>query len=174
MTLPGYAEAVVSGFVGRFIEYDDEINSNFLVEPAQQFQDRYALRMAATLVDVNTSPTCSVRILNPFATEVTLRQDTEIGRAERIERIVSVIITEKCAEDKGNHEAMRRVKLSQYSVKSKPFECTPVASPNVLPEHLNDLFCVPVWEEINKEIQQIENLLIKYGDTFQKTTGTSV
>ncbi|KAH3787442.1 hypothetical protein DPMN_165566 [Dreissena polymorpha] len=54
MTLPGSAEAVVSGFVGRFKKYDDEINSNFLVEPAKQFQDRYALRMAATLVDVNT------------------------------------------------------------------------------------------------------------------------
>ncbi|KAH3895221.1 hypothetical protein DPMN_019381 [Dreissena polymorpha] len=106
MTLPGLAEAVVSVFEERFIEDDDEINSNFLVEPSQQFQDRYALRMAATLVDVNKSPTCRVRILNPFATEVTLRQDNEIGRTERIERIVSVIATEECAEDKGNHEAM--------------------------------------------------------------------
>ncbi|KAH3817582.1 hypothetical protein DPMN_119121 [Dreissena polymorpha] len=82
-----------------------------MLEPVQQFEkDMYALRIATTLVNVNQSPTCSIMILNTFATEVTLRQDTDIGRAKRIERIVSVLATEECIEDKWNHAAIRRVK----------------------------------------------------------------
>ncbi|KAH3876921.1 hypothetical protein DPMN_000773 [Dreissena polymorpha] len=72
MILPGMAKAVVSIFVERFTDDDEDVNSDFIVEPAQQFEDMYALRMATTLVTVNQSPTCSIRILNPFATEVTL------------------------------------------------------------------------------------------------------
>ncbi|KAH3842276.1 hypothetical protein DPMN_115773 [Dreissena polymorpha] len=53
MILPDMAEAVVSVFVERFTDDDKDVNFDFIVEPVQQFEDMYALRMATALVNVN-------------------------------------------------------------------------------------------------------------------------
>ncbi|KAH3833899.1 hypothetical protein DPMN_107215 [Dreissena polymorpha] len=69
-----------------------------------------------------------------------LRQDTEIGRAERIERIVSVLAKEECTEDKWNHAAIRRVKTSQESARSDHIKSMPMSASKEIPEHLINLF----------------------------------
>ncbi|KAH3882817.1 hypothetical protein DPMN_006762 [Dreissena polymorpha] len=91
MTVPGYAEAVVSVYIERFEADDDDTEADYVVEPNQLFKERYPLQMATTLVNLNEAPTCKVRVLNPYPTEVNLRQDAEIGIAERMEKIVSVL-----------------------------------------------------------------------------------
>ncbi|KAH3888474.1 hypothetical protein DPMN_012509 [Dreissena polymorpha] len=42
--------------------------------------------MAATMVDINRSPTCKIRVMNQFSHDVDLKQDAEIAVAERVER----------------------------------------------------------------------------------------
>ena len=108
--LPGQAEALVSVYVERF-EEDDRLDADFIIEPTAHFKESYPLHMAGTLVNINRGPTCKVRVLNPFHNEHTLRQDSEIGRAERIVRVVSRITEAEHAEEKMNFESARRVQI---------------------------------------------------------------
>ena len=63
-------------------ESDDfSSETEYLVERTELFQEDYPLRMAATLVDINKSYTCKVRILNPFPTVMSIKQDAVIGQA---------------------------------------------------------------------------------------------
>ena len=43
--------------------------------------------MATALVDINQGCTCKVRILNPFPTSVSIKQDAVQAQAEQIEGI---------------------------------------------------------------------------------------
>ena len=70
--------------------HDPEVN--FIVEPIERLRERYSLMMATPLVDLNVGPTCKVQVMNSFSSAVVLRQDAEIGKAERIDRLVSVIV----------------------------------------------------------------------------------
>jgi hypothetical protein len=54
--------------------------------------------MATTLVDNNIVPTCKLRIMNPFDNKAVLRQYAEIGRAEGIEKVVSVSAEEDASD----------------------------------------------------------------------------
>ncbi|KAH3855598.1 hypothetical protein DPMN_098168 [Dreissena polymorpha] len=109
MTVPGHAEAVVSVYIERFEADDDDTEADYVVEPNQLFKERYPLQMAATLVNLNEAPTCKVRVLNPYPTEVNLRQDAEIGIAERMEKIVSVLTKAEHQAESDNLVAVRRI-----------------------------------------------------------------
>jgi len=81
-------------------ETDDQ--NEFLdcvVEAAPQFTERYSLLLASTLVDVNAATTCKIRMLNPMPDNVVLKQETEVGMAEHVDSIVSVIAESESADD---------------------------------------------------------------------------
>ena len=65
-TVPGYCEQVIDVFIEQFSEDDHTMNNDVLVEPCDGFTDRYPLVMASTAVDMDSSPTQKVRILNPI------------------------------------------------------------------------------------------------------------
>lgn len=44
--------------------------------------------MGATMVDMNRSPKCKVRLVNAFANDVDLRRDAELCVAGRVEKVV--------------------------------------------------------------------------------------
>ena len=102
MTLPPQAEAVVKVYIERLECDDDDGRADYVVEPTEYFKETYPLQMASTLVNLNQSPTCVVRILNPFPSEVKLHQDAVIGNAEKIERVVSVISREEYDQEESN------------------------------------------------------------------------
>ncbi|XP_053401636.1 uncharacterized protein LOC123522917 [Mercenaria mercenaria] len=83
----GRAEALVDVYVEREKVDDFDKYAEYLVEPSENFRQRYQLVMASSLVDINKGPTCKVRELNPFPTEVRLHQNAHIGGAEQIEKI---------------------------------------------------------------------------------------
>ena len=83
-----------------------------MIEPTENFKERYPLQMASTLVNINQSPTCVIRLFNPFTTEVKLRQDAVIGSAEKIERVVSVLSSKENDKEESNFFAVRRVVTS--------------------------------------------------------------
>ncbi|KAH3714784.1 hypothetical protein DPMN_057485 [Dreissena polymorpha] len=61
------------------------------------------------MVDINRSPTCKVRLLNPFSQDVDLRRDAEIGVAERVERVVSVLATTENNPNESEPVSVRRI-----------------------------------------------------------------
>ena len=73
-TIPGYCEQVIDVFIERFPEDDHFRNNDILVEPCDQFSDRYPLVMASTVVDIDSSPTQKVTF------ESLLRSSVDLSR----------------------------------------------------------------------------------------------
>ena len=89
--IPAQTKCVIDVYIERW-EYDDfSSEKEYVVEPTDHFQAEYPLQMASTLVDINRACTCKVRMLNPFPTAMSIKQDAVIGRAEPIEGIPIVI-----------------------------------------------------------------------------------
>ena len=89
--IPPQSEAVIDVYVERK-EYDDLCkNSNYVIEPTDNFCERYPLQMANVLVDINREVTSKVRVLNPFPTSASIKQDAVIGQAEVIADIQGVL-----------------------------------------------------------------------------------
>ena len=82
---------------------------NFITEPNQELAAKYGIVMASSLVNINKHVTQKVRLMNPFPTEVTLRQDTVIGTAEVV-RDCSVFDTQEDEQEAGNFHSIGNVK----------------------------------------------------------------
>ena len=163
--IPGQTEAVIDVFIER-CEADEEEASEFVIEPTEQFRGRYPLQMAATVVNINGGPTCKVRVMNPFSSEVELKQDAVIGRAERVEKIISVIARAEDVEEGENRSAVRRIQLSQPQSKdSEPMVCAEAD----VPEHLTSLYKRSAEGKTEHERKRLAALLVKYQDTFSKS-----
>ena len=94
--------------IERFPEIDHSRNNDILVEPCDQFSDRYPLVIASTVVDIDSSPTQKVRLLNPSSDPVSIYQDSVIGRAERYDDIDKLLQSEDPLQS-DNHCAVRRI-----------------------------------------------------------------
>ena len=169
VTIPGQTEAVIEVFVERE-EFDDLAKqSEYLVEPAQLFKEKYNLVMASTLIDINKSPTCKVRVLNPFPVEATLRQNAYVGTAEQIERIVSVIADSENEGEDGCNECTRRICAAPRKVTDGlNLKVTRDASEPVIPDHLATLYEKSTAGKNNYERNIVASLLNKYSDTFSR------
>ena len=109
--IPAQSECVVDVIVERH-EYDDfSSEKDYLVEPTEHFQAEYPLQMASTLVDINEGCTCKVRMLNPFPTAMSIKQDAVIGRAQPIQGKPVVIVSQEDETERENYTSARRVKL---------------------------------------------------------------
>ena len=165
--LPGQSEVVVDVFVERF-EEDDSFQRDLIIEPTENFRETYPLQMASTLVSSNESPTCKVRLLNPFPNEFILRQDAHIGSAETIERVVSTISGAEHAVETGNFAYLRRIQQTDEATETLEglvmSECE-----GSVPEHLINLFQKSVAGRSEAERQAIASLLIRHKDTFSKS-----
>ena len=79
------SECVIDVYLERH-EYDDfSSEKDFIVEPTEHFQAEYPLQMVSTLVDINQACNGKVRVLNPFPTAVSIKQDAVIWKAEAID-----------------------------------------------------------------------------------------
>ena len=165
--LPGQSEVVLDVFVERF-EEDDSFQRDLIIEPTENFRETYPLQMASTLVSSNESPTCKVRLLNPFPNEFILRQDAHIGSAETIERVVSTISGAEHAVETGNFAYLRRIQPTDEATETLEglvmSECE-----GSVPEHLINLFQKSVAGRSETERQAIASLLIRHKDTFSKS-----
>ncbi|KAH3789858.1 hypothetical protein DPMN_168047 [Dreissena polymorpha] len=134
VTVPGGTEAVIDVFVERQ-EGDDKRVGDFVVESTKSLDDTHQLLMAATLVNLNTNPTCRVCVLNPFSKEVILRQNTFVGKAEKVENIVAIV----AEAESGNVErvSIRRVYVSAEAAVSEAYE---EADEKEVPDHLIDMY----------------------------------
>ncbi len=52
--IPGYSERIIDVYIQRDEDDDHRPDTEFIVEPTNNFQEVYGLRMARTLVDIKT------------------------------------------------------------------------------------------------------------------------
>lgn len=72
-------------------EEDDLHERAVILEPNSDFQDKYGLFMASSLSDLNSKATHKVSILNPFAHSIKINQHTELGTAETVVEVVTLV-----------------------------------------------------------------------------------
>ena len=163
--VPGLTESLVDVYVERQEDDDADVKADYLLEPNGNFKETYPLVMASSLVNINEATTCKVRILNPYATEFVMRQDAEIGIAERIERIVSVVADAESEET--SLESIRRINVgpSKSEMVTPSFE---KATEDEVPDHLQALFEKSAKGKTVTQRQALAGLLVKYKDTFSK------
>ncbi|KAH3842440.1 hypothetical protein DPMN_115935 [Dreissena polymorpha] len=121
--------------------------------------------MASTLVNINQSPTCVIRLLNPFTTEVKLRKDAVIGDAEKIDRVVSVLSSKENDNEERNFFAVRRVVTSQSDTLTECAKLTKTKEVSQVPTHLKSLLERYTKGKTKAEIDAVAALLIKYLNT---------
>ncbi|KAK3607496.1 hypothetical protein CHS0354_031115 [Potamilus streckersoni] len=79
--IPGNSEAVIDVFVDRREEDGFAKQKEFLIEAIEHFTDKYPLIVVPSLVDTKDKVTQKVRVLNPYPTAVSIKQDACIGQA---------------------------------------------------------------------------------------------
>ena len=90
--------------------YDDFSNEqDYIIERTEYFQKEYPLKIVSTLVDINQACTCKVRVLNPFPTAMSIKQDAVIGKAETAEGIPVIVPDEESKQEEYNFNRIRRV-----------------------------------------------------------------
>ena len=99
--------------------------------------------MASALVDINQACTEQVRVLNPFPTAISIKQDAVIGKAEAIEGESAVLAKEEDSSQVANRATVRRVKFLSEDrsapITERTARKTHVVGPEV-PGHLDELY----------------------------------
>ena len=67
--------------------------------------------MASTLIDINQACSGKVRVLNPFPTAMSIKQDAAIGKAEAIDGEPYILIREEDASEVANQATIKRIKF---------------------------------------------------------------
>ena len=166
VVLPGLTETVVNVLVER-TEDDDMLCGDFIVEATDSFKEGYPLQMAVTLVDINKTPTCKVRVLNPFPSEVKLRQDAVIGKAEQIDKIVNVITENEYTHETENYASIKRIQVDKGHKLEHDKGYNNTRGTRV-PSHLKALFEKSVERKSESEKTMVARLLREYEDIFSK------
>ena len=172
--IPAQSEAVIDVFIERR-EYDDfSADEDYIIEPTEHFKETYPLQMAPSLTNINNACTGKVRLLNPFPTAVSVKQDAVVGQAEPIDGLPKLIVSQENAQEAGNFARVRRIQFSQteqtqaehmiehkvrYTKESRNIE---------VPEHLRDLHqrATNGLDAAGKE--KVASLLVRFQDTFSK------
>ncbi|KAH3733259.1 hypothetical protein DPMN_039684 [Dreissena polymorpha] len=119
ITIPGGAEAVIDVSVEKQ-EGDDKREMDYVVESTKSLEDTNQMLMAATLVYLNTKPTCRVHVLNPFMQDAILLQSTLMGKSEEVENIAMVVIDAESENVK--RVSVRRMNVSVGTAVNEAYE----------------------------------------------------
>ena len=165
--IPGYSESVISVYIDRTEDDDNGEDTNLLIQGSEFFSDRYQLILASTLVDINSGPTCKVRVLNPFPDDAYLKQDAVLGKAETIDRVVTVLCKEESNEEKANCCSVRRIRLRSTTSIEKSH--LPECDEKDIPEYLLPLFKKSVEDMPDNQKRAVAGLLVKYQSTFSQS-----
>ena len=170
--IPAQSETVIDVNVERKECDDFTGESEYIIEPTEHFQEEYPLLMAAAIVDINQGCTSKVRLLNPFPTEVSIKQSAVLGQAEPIERASGMQDQQEVIG--GNYNSIRKIQLltrddilsPEGNVKqSKRVNETKLSH---IPEHLASLYEESSASLKIDEQAELKALLIKFQESFSK------
>lgn len=132
--------------------------------------------MASCLIDLGDKVTVKIRVMNPFKTDATVRQDDELGGAELVDpNNIEVLSSESVLEQ--NWQSVRRIQLDKCSEKegnspkhseSKDMEENDQSTSTGVPPHLSDLYYRAIQDKTLVEQKEISQLLHKFQSTFSK------
>ncbi|VDI17858.1 Hypothetical predicted protein [Mytilus galloprovincialis] len=176
--IPARSEILIDVFVDRFHDDSSETVKNCILEPFENFSERFSLVMAPCLVNISQNVTCKTRIMNPYDYKKTLYQDTVIGSAEVVEHEPEMLLECEDTHEVNNQNAMRRLKFHDSNLMSRkgvPKEeiirqltNKEKAEIRNVPAYLQEMFknIAPGHSETEKDA--IADILNKYSDTFSK------
>ncbi|CAG2200883.1 unnamed protein product [Mytilus edulis] len=173
--IPGYTEAVIDIYIERREEDDYNVNTEFVIEPASNFEERYSLQMAATLVDIKDMVTNQIRVMNPYPTSASINQDAILAYAERQEGETRFFAIEDFQPNmhEADNNAIRRIQFLVPKVE-KDFEPTVKVInkdeeiERKIPFHLQELYKKSTKEKAFQEKIQVGEVLIKFQECFSK------
>lgn len=148
-----------------------------LIEPTQQFKERYALMMASNLADINQAPTVKVRLMNPFGGSVSIKQGAVIGSAEDLTHnsILQTVVNSEDLSAMGDFNTVRRIKVCKESSTEPMLLSREIKRPSTIdtdnltiPSHLQGLFDKSKQGRNKSERVQLAQLLSDYQDVFSK------
>ena len=123
--------------------------------------------MASTVVDINSSPTQKVRLLNPSFDPVSIYQDSVIGMAERYEDL-SLLVQSEDPSQINNHSAVRRIQFMNKGMENDVPRVAVRTSQSKLPSHLEQLGSQACQGRSSEEAGIITDLLIKHEKVFSR------
>ncbi|CAC5409714.1 unnamed protein product [Mytilus coruscus] len=116
--IPPRSEILIDVFVDRFHDDSPETVQDCILEPSENFSERFSLVMAPCLVNISQNVTCKTRIMNPYDYKNTLYQDTVISSAEVVEHEPKMLLECEDTLEVNNQNAMRRLKFHDSNLVS--------------------------------------------------------
>lgn len=165
--IPGYTEAVIDVHIDRFEEDDFTLNTEVVIEPTSHFADTYPLMMANSIVELRGTPTVKVRMMNPYATSVSIRQNTHIGQAESYDEDIEVLTTAENPVEENDQNYLRRINLPETQQFDR-VDIPTYTGKDSLPTHLQEMYERASDGKNHREQQIIAATLEKYKDAFSK------
>ena len=158
---PAESESIIDVFIER--DEGDELReaNEFIIEPSQNFKSAYPLQMAATLVDNSPCVTCKVRLLNPFSTPVSLKQNAVFGVAEPIREPIVTLIHKEDVTQEGDNTSVRRIRIESHTTGGTE-QVQKLSHPTEkrdIPEHLSGLIKHASKNLTPSEREDLVNLL---------------
>ena len=170
--IPAQSEAVIDVSVERR-NYDDyKCESEYIIEPTEHFRQECPLQMASTLVDINQGCTCRVRMLNPFPTAISIKQNSVLGTAEPIIGTPNAVVQHEDELERTNYCRVRRLQLQQKFESSlvnddiKPNRRVENRDLMSVPEHLISLYEKSSEGLTSEEKDRLQQLFIN-ADTLR-------
>ena len=169
--IPPQSEAIVDVYIERQ-EYDDfSAEQDYIIEPTEHFRATYPLQMAPSLANMNESCTGKVRLLNPFPTAVSIKQDAVVGQAEPIEGSPKLIVKQEDEEEVDNYARARRISFQMkdsYPEADLMRQTVQSGFKGKVPDHLSDLYARATTNLTRAEKERVADLLVRFQDTFSR------
>ena len=110
-TVDGYSERLIDAVFQTSIEDTDSVVAKppreVVIEHCGGFHDRKRLFMASSLASLSKSNLVKVRVVNPFAQDITIKDGEVMGRASMFDSVIPLFSEEKRGSE--NAEAVRHV-----------------------------------------------------------------
>ena len=176
--IQGETEQIIDVFIDRTEDDDLLTNTTVLIEPSDNFKEKFPLVMAASLADINGAPTAKVRVMNPFKYDVSIKQDTKIGVAELVTETPITLFENIDQSETTNFQSARRLQFTNNkddminrtnNVSEKNVTQTNIDRSKVkIPEHLRELYENSIEGKTQEQQDKLADLLVSYQDVFSK------
>ena len=172
--IPAQSKAIIDVFIERKDHDDFSAETDYIIEPTAHFRETYPLQMAPSLTNINNACTSKVRLLNPFPTAVSIKQDAVVGQAEPIDGLPKLVVKQENANEADNYTRIRRLQFckqgssqADHKVEDKVRYVKESEGVDV-PEHLRDLYQRATRGLDAAGKQKVADLLSRFQDTFSK------
>jgi len=159
--IPPLSESILDVIV----ESSSEADKCLIIEGGQ-ICEKHSIAVAPTLVDASTSKIVVSRVMNMGMTPITLRKDTTLGYAERVED-VNILLPFEDSADEANFTSVRRISFEPPHVNDGVRSNVQTESGDV-PFHLKKLYTETVKSCSAEESKAIASLLNHYESAFSR------